>query len=353
VDRLRTTSSTGSFTWHALALLLACAGVVVSASAAGCSGNDSSPCVSAQCLSGNTCVATASEKSAGASQCRFPCATHADCPNGYHCDANPGGTTPFCAADKLQLANAPGQWGASCTPGGGVAGNPACDGNNGFACYGASPTDANAFCTLYLCQTDDDCGHGYVCATRNKYPNLTTAQVTNGETWTVCLPRTYCAPCSGDVDCLPGAGGAPAYCVNGTDGSSYCATSCHSDSQCPLDARCLSYDGFSACTPRAGTCKGDGSMCAPCGSDADCDGGSCVGAYQSSERFCATKSSIACSVSGNTLIAKCPSTKVPKGVTCTMRQTDPDLPPDLCVGLVQDGSDTSGPILVPGCWTVH
>src|SRR4051812_3059121 len=98
VDRARTTSpsalagpSAGLVTpvrLVRLAALVTLAALATAVSAAGCGGGDADPCVSAQCLPGNTCIATAGEKSTGASQCRFPCATHDECPDGYHCDVN-------------------------------------------------------------------------------------------------------------------------------------------------------------------------------------------------------------------------------------------------------------------------
>ena len=46
---------------------------------------------------------------------------------------------------------------------GGFDKNPACGSAQGFWCYGTSPTDASAFCTVYGCKEDADCGDGFYC----------------------------------------------------------------------------------------------------------------------------------------------------------------------------------------------
>ncbi len=319
-------------------------------------GSDSSgptACDSSKCLPGNTCIATQADRAVGTSQCRFPCATHADCPSGYHCDANAGGTSPYCVADAIQVPAANGQWAAPCPPSGGIAKNAACDVADGFACWGSSPTDANAFCTRYACKTDDDCGHGWWCARLNQFPNLEDPKVMTGATWNVCMPRTYCSPCASDIDCSP-VNGVPQHCLAANDGTQYCAPECTSDPQCALDAHCVPQRNYAACVPRAGVCVGDGSLCAPCRSDADCKG-TCVGAYQSPERFCAVKSGAPCVLQKDgSITAQCPSsTPATPRVSCSVSQYEPDMPPDLCIGEVVFGTDNGQPIYETGCWTVH
>ena len=309
-------------------------------------------CDSSQCLTGNRCIAAAGAPS----QCRFPCATHTDCPFNYHCDANAGGTSPYCAPNTLQFPDKPGsQFGAPCSPTGGFQNNPACDSTDGFWCNASSPLDANAFCTYFGCKADTDCGGGFYCGKVNEYPNASTAQLQNGETLAACLPRGYCAPCSSDIDCAP-ADAAPQHCIAGTDGATFCAHECSQDSECDLDAKCAPQENYSACTPRAGVCKGDGSLCSPCRSDADCTNGFCVPAYNSPERFCSSKSGVTCSYTSSlAIVDQCPTTTTAtSNISCSVPSVEPNMPANQCIGQVQEGLDDSGqPSFVPGCWSLH
>ncbi len=315
----------------------------------GCTSGAASPpaCDTSQCLPGNECISVGGAPAA----CRFPCATHVDCPFNYHCIANPGGQSPYCVVNTLQFPDKPGtQFGAPCSPTGGLQNNPACDSTDGFQCNGSSPLDANAYCTYFGCKVDTDCGDGFYCGVENKYPNVASSMLQDGETVTLCLPRGYCAPCSSDIDCAP-VDDAPQHCIAGTDGATFCAHECTANSECNLDAECTPQKNYSACTPRAGVCKGDGSLCAPCRSDADCDAnGFCVAAYNSTEKFCSTKSGITCSYdSALQIVDQCPaSTTATPTVGCATAQVDPSIPPNQCVGEVMEGSDP-----VPGCWSVH
>ena len=177
------------------ALSLALAGAA--AHATGCG---PAACDSAQCAAGNTCIAPA-----GASaQCARACATHTDCPYNYHCDANVGGTSPYCVLNTTTFPDKPGtQFGAPCNPMNGFQNNPGCDTADGFWCNAKSPVDGSAYCTFFGCKLDTDCGDGFYCGQENQLPNATSTEFTNGQTYAVCLPRSYCAPCSTDVDCAP------------------------------------------------------------------------------------------------------------------------------------------------------
>jgi hypothetical protein len=328
---------------------IACSVVVT----AGCT-KSAETCVTAQCDQGNICIATADEQSSGDKECRFPCATHTDCPFNYHCDANTGGSSPYCVINTVTFVQKSGQFGASCKPTGGLANNPDCDVADDFWCNGTSPTDADAICTLFGCVADTDCGGGFYCGSVNKFPNVGSSKLQDGETWSACLPRAYCAPCAGDIDCGP-ANGAPQHCVTGTDNATYCAPECSSNTQCQADAQCLPYGNFDACTPRAGVCKGDGSLCSPCRADNDCTNGYCLLAYNSPEKFCSVKSGVACSVdtATSTLVAQCPTTSTAtKEISCSLTEFDPEYPASQCIGTVVDGlDDNDQPEYVPGCWT--
>jgi hypothetical protein len=206
---------------------------------------------------------------------------------------------------------------------------------DGFACFGISPTDANAFCTIFDCAADSDCPGGWWCATVDRKPNVVTTHRSFGDTRTVCRPRQYCAPCKEDHDCPRAADGTQQHCVPDAHGSTFCSLECATTANCPLDATCQSWfavctppkgpacqsdedcapakgtfqhclsgtctpecagasdcdpgqqcGSLSTCQPRAGTCLGDGSFCSPCRSDSDCKGGYCLYADYSTERFC-------------------------------------------------------------------
>jgi len=296
------------------------------AGAAACSPGDASTCDSAQCVAGNTCITTA------------------------------GSSSPYRVINTTTFPDKPGtQFGAPCNPTDGFQNNPACDAADGFWCNASSPLDASAYCTYFGCKADTDCGDGFYCGTENQYPNAASSQIQNGQTVAVCLPRSYCAPCASDIDCAP-ANAAPQHCLTGTDKATFCAPECHSTSDCALDATCAPYDNYSACTPRAGVCKGDGSLCSPCRSDADCAGGYCLLAYNSTEHFCSSKSGITCSYDSTfQIIDQCPSsTTATSSIGCSVPSVEPTYPPNQCLGEVQEGVDDNGqPEYVEGCWSVH
>lgn len=326
---------------------------LVLALAACSSGGAATECDSAQCAAGNTCIATAGAPS----QCEFPCATNTDCPFNYHCDANPGGTSPYCVLNTTTFPDKPGtQFGAPCNPSDGFQNNPACDTTDGFWCNATSPLDGNAFCTYFGCKVDTDCGGGFYCGAVNQYPNAVSSQLQNGQTLAACLPRDYCAPCSSDIDCAP-ANGAPQHCIAGTDQVTFCVPECHSASECTLDATCTTYENYDACTPRAGVCKGDGSLCSPCRSDADCTAGYCVVAYELTEHFCTSNSGVTCSYTTGTnpqLVDQCPSlTTATPVISCSTSGIEAAMPPNQCIGEVEEGLYNGEPSYEPGCWTVH
>ena len=310
---------------------------------AGCSSTTTEACDSSKCLPGNACLTDGTEV-----KCRRPCATQSDCPFNYHCASYD--PKPFCVADKTAYTKAAsGQWGARCLPGG----DSACDTDQGFFCYGTSPSDGSAFCTQFDCTSDSDCKGGYWCATVNAAPNAVDAKRSVGETRKVCVPRDYCSPCATDVDC-PSVGGAAGHCVNDSAGNLYCATECQKDNNCVAQAACTDVGiGVKVCAPRAGACVGDGSICSPCRSDADCPAGVCARSGYSTETFCTVKSETPCNVVGGKLQgAKCPGSPI-SGVKigCQPDNTDPYIPKDQCMGLVPLGVGTDGETIVPGCWT--
>lgn len=307
--------------------------------AASCS-SDPAPapgCDPSQCAPKNECIDDGKE-----TKCRLVCAAHADCPFNYVCQA--GAAKPFCVK-TLDIPKKEGQWGTPCQPAGGEA-NPACDAETAFGCYASAPSDATAYCTRFDCATDADCAGGYWCATVNASPNATATKRTLGETRTVCLKRAYCSPCTADFDC-PLVDGKQSRCIEDNTGVKFCANVCATNSNCALDASCsvVAEDGTKLCLPRAGTCKGDGSMCSPCRSDADCPNGLCIRGGYTTERFCSVKSPSSCATKGD-----CPpftgvsTTKI----GCQTASDDPNIPKGQCIGIVPFGE--TGDI---GCWTKH
>jgi hypothetical protein len=339
------------------------------------------PCVQANCLKGNQCLAD----EAGVESCQLPCTAQSDCPWDYTCSAVTS-TSTYCTADTAvspttgkAYVEGTGVWGDSCSPAGGVDNNPACDWAQGFRCYAQSPTDGAAFCTQIYCKTDSDCKGGWGCATVNLAPNAESVNRSDGQTYTVCKPRDQCAECQSDIDCASSTG-VPEHCILDRQGSHYCATTCETDNNCTLDAQCVNLgqsalctktNGPCVCAPYARECYGDGLLCAPCRSDADCKagGGLCLLADYSTEHFCGVPSKIPCTInSSDELVAMCPMTdEAPNGhtplpasagsstplISCLTGPDGVEDPANQCVGLVVFGEDEGMPIPVIGCWTAN
>jgi hypothetical protein len=347
------------------------------------------PCVDSQCYTGNKCLPDAM----GNVQCQLPCNLQYQqppqpgqpsepCPFNYTCTDFPAGTPAgsadraFCTPDKNQYkapatlpdGGTPGLWGAPCEPTGGIETNPACDSSQGFWCYARSPTDGEAYCTQFQCTADTDCRGGWWCATQNLEPNASSnGRLSTGATIRVCQPRNYCSTCLSDVDC-DGSGsmaGIKEHCIADRNGTSYCAPECIVGSTClNTDAQCITLDqsGFCGkkdadggvetcvCAADARECTGDGKLCAPCLSDADCTatkGGLCFTADYSTEHFCAIPTDGACPTSAPPT-TQCPMTdEAPNSpsIACLTVNDNYDLP-NYCVGIVMlDGEPNVG------CWT--
>ena len=153
--------------------------------APGCASKASSQqgktCDSAQCATGNACI---DDGSGSGPTCHLVCTQQSDCPFNWYC--NDGQPQSWCIQTTTAYEQGDGQWGTPCAPENGESNNKACDTGDGFACYGASPTDANAFCTVYDCHADSDCPGGWWCATVDNAPNVTTATRSFGQTHTAC-----------------------------------------------------------------------------------------------------------------------------------------------------------------------
>jgi hypothetical protein len=312
----------------------------------------SSACSDSDCAAGNKCL----DDGKTGSKCRLVCTGQSTCPFNYGCTATADKKTNFCAETTIKYAKkGTGQWGARCKPAGGLDTNPDCDGDQTFWCYGENPTDADSYCTQFQCTKDSECAGGFWCATINNAPAVSATQRSFGaeNTTTACLKRNYCSGCTADIDC-PSINGAAAHCIAGGDGKRFCSNECEADGACRVDATCVdnAESGKRLCYPRAGTCKGDGKLCSPCRSDADCPDGICAEREYEHERFCTVASKTPCSVVNNKLEADCP-TESPAGVkiTCITTADYPSVPKDQCTGIVDFGRGTDA-VGIPGCWVL-
>jgi hypothetical protein len=367
------------------------------------------PCDPSKCYPGNKCIADAKgivgcQRPCGAQFQQTPPAGQSACPFNTTCTTIPAGTPAgsaersICTLDKTQYNKSnPGVWGAPCNPTGGIEMNPDCDTTQNFWCYARNPTDGNAYCTQYSCKSDADCRGGWWCATVNVGPNAGSnpkaseiANRSTGATINVCQPRNYCASCKTDLDCDSFPTGVIQHCIADHNGTrSYCAPECsktgtesqaQADGECNSEAQCVLLDQSNycqagstcVCASRARECIGDGLLCSPCLSDADCKpgGGLCLNADYSTEHFCSVPSgpkAPKCSIdSMMNLVADCPTTDEATNklmgqyqIGC-LTQADGYDPASQCVGLRTlgtynaygpDGGIVTLPLLLPGCWT--
>lgn len=313
-------------------------------------------CDSSKCLPGNTCLPLNGE-----TKCRKTCASNDDpatsCPLGYICvDTAPGAVSPFCVQTTAVssqgtpvVAKTDGQWGFPCQATFGAE-NPACDADQGFYCYAVSPSDGDAYCTTYGCEKDSDCGPGFGCQVVNNYPNANTLKRKEfgaAATQNACIRRTYCSACTSDIDC-PTIAGVKQHCIADEAGRAFCTPECTSTQACPTQAKCVTAtltDESQAmiCYPRAKACIGDGSLCAPCLSDADCGAdGICTKGDYTTERFCATAAP-----GGD--CKQCPKS-IPglpdRKIGCTSKATE-ELPVGYCAGLLSIKGTVGADV---GCW---
>jgi hypothetical protein len=372
-------------------------------------------CVSSKCSAGNQCI---DDGSGSGETCHKVCTQQSQCPSGWFCNDGVAAGKPanWCVQTTAPLPQAVGQWGTPCLPGGGEGANSACDTADGFICFGHLPTDANSYCTTQGCGADSDCPGGWWCANVDNAPNVQTSKRSFGTTRTVCVPRDYCAPCAMDHDCPASSTGTPQHCIPDQSGNGYCTPQCGSNADCALDATCQSQwavcqpaegtacktdddcpasngtyqhclaglctpecatagdcngdqkcSGWATCSPRAGTCLGDGGFCSPCRNDGDCSqGGVCVYADYSTERYCSvpmlTGTCPTSTTAGVTInqpaAGQCPaapagspaSVKNKGFIGCTIVTSV--APANECVALtsISDGNGGEAPVL--GCWTV-
>ncbi len=313
---------------------------------AGVDGGTASSCDQTKCAEGNKCIAS----SKGDVACRRLCNSNSECPSAYHCEKD--GTVNYCVSGAPTTTG--GEWGVACNPShGGKDKNTDCNQAFDFKCYGTSPTDGNSICTRYDCTSDSDCSSTFYCGSARTSPNADSTEVKYRETVKLCLPRDFCAPCNADTDCRGGQ-----RCIAGTDSVKFCASSCTDNNTCEKWADCAdnATAGVKLCTPRAGVCKGDGNLCSPCRSDADCTTGICAtNDIATTEKFCTATSKVECKKettdAGSKLVADCPTAPAgasAAGVGCAYSRSS-DLPLNECYGYYKFGADTND--YGYGCWS--
>ena len=222
-------------------------------------------------------------------ECRLLCTKQDDCPNTFSCTG--GSSKSYCMPNPAGIGTGTGEYGSACNATLKlISDHPDCA--PGFQCFGKSPTDADAYCTKYVCATDGDCPGGFYCATVNEAPNAATYERSVNKTTTVCAKRsTFCSPCSSDVDCATRGYSGPALrCVADGKGQKFCTTECATDANCALDASCTDVAGTKFCTPTFGSCTGTGALCDRCESDANCkDDSICYEQEYTKEKSCTAK----------------------------------------------------------------
>lgn len=307
---------------------------------------NTSACDSSKCAPENTCI-----EHEGVTECRLTCESQRGakgCPANYTCIQS--GDVAFCKEDKYSYEPRAGQWGFPCAAQEGLFASQ-CDQENGFYCLYGEPNDPYASCTS-SCTDDTDCTGGYYCGNTNDIPASAREKRTVGAVHRLCLPRAYCAPCENDVDCGPAANGNKQYCVGDANGKGICTPTCDSDGACNDEASCLPLnDTTKICYPIAQVCVGDGNLCSPCHSDADCAaGGACVDSAYTTERTCSTPSKVKCNLDNETKPFDCPKETPPgaaaKSFVSCVGEVYKEVPRDQCTGLVYISNDSP----VVGCY---
>lgn len=344
----------------AVACLFAAGGTpVAGGSSSGGDGTSSSgapaACDPAKCFTGNECLPLE-----GVEECRKVCSSNDEpstsCPFNYNCvSTDPDNDVkPFCVAttartndgEKLEKKES-GQWGYPCLASKGSK-NPDCDRDQGFYCYGTSPTDGDSYCTRYDCESDLECGPGFACVDINTTPNIATSKKKEtGKTQKVCLKRTYCSPCAVDLDC-PDDKGVPQHCITDKRGRGFCTPECTSSQNCNNEAKCVTAKlGGSktakVCYPRSTVCIGEPKLCASCLVDTDCgEGGVCTHGQYTTEKFCITPAP-----GGD--CAQCPKevSDPARKIGCSKEAGDL-YPANYCLPVYSIGGTLGADI---GCWT--
>ncbi|MDP8999171.1 MAG: hypothetical protein M3O46_03570, partial [Myxococcota bacterium] len=211
-------------------------------------------------------------------------------------------------------------------------------------------------CAQKICKTDADCrafASAETCiagACRGSCTADADCPPSNGVRQHCSGGSCVAQACASDDDCSP-ARGIFQHCNAGA-----CTPECAADADCNATVGDQSCVPLSVCTPRAGVCVGDGTFCAPCGSDFDCLNGFCLAAPYSTERFCsqAMQGGAKCA-SGGPPSGSCPthpSGSNYKAIACTTTSDD-FAPANTCIAEVTFGTIMGMAQYVPGCWTLN
>ena len=140
----------------------------------------------------------------------------------------------------------------------------------GLTCAEGGKGYAQAYCTA-VCTSAGDCPPRFAC-------QRTSATAKE------CVRRGYCAPCQNNGQCNDGQ-----QCIQQGGGRS-CLKPCSAGStECPRFATCTPLAGGHFCVHKAGSCQGNGGLCAPCTATSHCKaGGLCLTFSSTGESFCGT-----------------------------------------------------------------
>ena len=306
--------------------------------------------------------------------CRTACTLHEHCGRAGACtgsgETSEGAVVSFCRTDDFPRAA--GQYGSQC-----LTGTSSCDTAAGFRCIGAGDGDVDSYCTKAGCDADGDCPSGLFCS-RNRIGSRRPCEAACGLTadptaddcvpvsdigegkpfrcgesgglvLTLCLERSFCAPCESDADCR---GQANQVCARGPDGVKTCTVLCAlGQGSCPWGeaTECAVFDeelGVPTCGHRFGACRGTGQSCEPCTHDGDCPTGFCAKSDFSGELFCYDQEATCqCATDEEICVGGgCPEAPGGKPMNCV--STGDGEPPSACYGAEID--EVEGTPL--GCW---
>ncbi|MCA9522047.1 MAG: hypothetical protein KC609_13795 [Myxococcales bacterium] len=207
------------------------------------------------------------------------CTSNDDCPGQVCLLDPPNGLSPLCV-DSCQAST-------SCPDP-----NYVCDTSDGVCKpkFGSKPAGSgcgsNSECSLGLSCVNKLCTKS--CSSNTDCPEPTECRaVKPGDTAKICQNKSYCSSCSTDADC-----GSGNKCHKDKNNAGFCSYSCtDSGKSCPGGHECKNFsDGGKSvwyCYPLDGACKGDGTVCATCGSDSDCASGHfCYSDPATTEKYC-------------------------------------------------------------------
>jgi hypothetical protein len=244
-------------------LLVSIAMLVVACGGGGSDTPDADP-LGADCSMGQSCGPYTCVENV----CTNACTSSDDCRGGTEC-RDVGGS--FSCVDQ-RWEGGEGQFHTNC----GIDHDICAD---GFSCIfdPDSDVDPYAYCTTE-CADDRDCPAEYTCTTLGGAMQ--------------CQRNSNCSPCTLDEECQTPRVPDGKCVMDATLGSKVCSKACTAGGEsCDPAFECIGDGDDAACVHMSGSCESDGSMCAPCATDADCadtPNSTCLELYFSHEKFCST-----------------------------------------------------------------